>query len=201
MLYYLYVHKKITNIAEIILGYTFRKAIEKTKEGSVFVLQAANIKVNEDILDISELVNISSSPKYSPSFLEYNDVILISRGSGFGSFRSSVYLLENKNVIASSSVFIIRVKDKVVIPKYLSIYLNSEEAQKDISQIITGGSYIQSLSRIELENLKVPIPPINIQESIIELYDNIKEQDRILRRKNQLKKNIISATIKNLTRK
>jgi len=194
-------HKKIQEVAQVISGYTFRGAIEKALKGSVSVLQATNIKSGIDISDTSVLISLSEEPGRTLSYLEKNDIVLVSRGSGQGSFRSCLFVSEERNVIASSSVFIIRVKDVTVLPKYLSLYLNSDDGQKEILQIVTGGSYLQSLLRRSLEDLKVPIPPIGIQKSIIALNENIQEQEKIVKRKSIIKQNIINSTFKNLINK
>ena len=192
MQYTHYMHKKIQEVAQVISGYTFRGAIEKALKGSVSVLQATNIKSGIDISDTSVLISLSEEPGRTLSYLEKNDIVLVSRGSGQGSFRSCLFVSEERNVIASSSVFIIRVKDVTVLPKYLSLYLNSDDGQKEILQIVTGGSYLQSLLRRSLEDLKVPIPPIGIQKSIIALNENIQEQEKIVKRKSIIKQNIIN---------
>jgi restriction endonuclease S subunit len=101
----------------------------------------------------------------------------------------------------SSSVHVIRIKDVTVLPKYVSLYLNSEIGQKALIQIVTGGSYIQSVLVKNLSLLPIPIPPIHTQKSIIALHENIQAQKIILGRKNELKKNIINATFTNLTKK
>jgi len=201
MQYTHYMHKKIQEVAQVISGYTFRGAIEKALKGSVSVLQATNIKSGIDISDTSVLISLSEEPGRTLSYLEKNDIVLVSRGSGQGSFRSCLFVSEERNVIASSSVFIIRVKDVTVLPKYLSLYLNSDDGQKEILQIVTGGSYLQSLLRRSLEDLKVPIPPIGIQKSIIALNENIQEQEKIVKRKSIIKQNIINSTFKNLINK
>ncbi|MEK7538664.1 MAG: restriction endonuclease subunit S [Patescibacteria group bacterium] len=193
--------KKVQDIAQVISGYTFRSPVEKDPNGKVFVLQATNVDSARDITETGEFARISSEPPRAMSYLEYNDVLLVSRGSGLGSFRATVFALDETNVIASSSVHIIRIKDVTVLPKYISLYLNSDDGQKKISQVVTGGSYIQSILRKNLEDIDIPIPPMIKQKSIIALHENIKRQEEILERKSYLKKNIISATFKNLTTK
>lgn len=193
--------KKLQEISNITLGYTFRGSVVGDSRGDIFVIQAKNINANVEINDTTGLTCVSSDPIRNPFFLEKNDILIVSRGSGQGSFRATLFLSEDKNVIASSSVHIIRVTDITVIPKYVSLYLNSAEGQKDLMQIITGGSYIQSILVKNLTSLKIPIPPIHIQKSIVALHENIKQQERLLERKEQIKQNIINATFTNLINK
>lgn len=191
--------KNLSQFSNIVSGYTFRGPVKSQQNGDIYVLQAKNITINEDITSIAEFTRIDSNSLRNPYFLEYNDVLIVSRGSG--SFRSTVFATNDKNVIASSSVYVIRIKDVTVLPKYISLYLNSQEGQKAILQIVTGGSYIQTLLRRSLEDFKVPIPPIHIQKSIVALSENIKQQEKILSRKKEIKQIIINSTFTNLTNK
>jgi restriction endonuclease S subunit len=189
---------KLSKIADITSGYTFRGSLENLEGGDVFVLQAKNVIANSDLTNTTDLTSTSSESIRKPFFLQYNDILIVSRGSGLGSFRSTVFTSSQKNVIASSSVHIIRINDVTVLPKYISLWLNSSEGQKLLLQIVTGGSYIQSILLKNLAELEIPIPPIHTQKSIVALEENIKQQQKILDRKKEIKENIINATFNNL---
>lgn len=190
--------KKLSQIVDIVSGYTFRGSIENNPKGDIFVLQAKNISVNEDILNTTELVTISDKSIRNPYFLEHNDILLVSRGSGIGSFRSAVFATNDMKVMPSSSIHVIRIQDVTILPKYVSLYLNSLEGQKALAQIVTGASYIQSILVKNLIDLEIPIPPIHIQKSIIALHENITDQERIFKRKQEIQKTIINASFTNL---
>ena len=194
-------HKKLSQIADIVSGYTFRGSIENDLKGDIFVLQAKNISTNQDILNTTELTTISDKSIRNPYFLEHNDILLVSRGSGIGSFRSAVFATNDTKVMPSSSVHIIRIQDVTVLPKYVSLYLNSLEGQKALAQIVTGASYIQSILVKNLIDLEIPIPPIHTQKSIIALHENIIDQERIFKRKQEIQKNIINASFTSLINK
>ena len=198
MQYVVYMYKKLGELATIVSGYTFRGSIKNDPQGDIFVLQAKNISANQDILNTRDLVTISDKSIRNPYFLEYNDILIVCRGSGAGSFRSAVFATDDTKVMPSSSIHIIRVKDVTVLPKYLSLYLNSHDGQKALAQIVTGASYIQSILVKNLIDLEIPIPSIHTQKSIIALHENMNQQEKILKRKNELKKKIINATFTNL---
>lgn len=193
--------KKLREVAEITSGYTFRGAIKNKPNSDFFVIQAKNVSSDTEIGPESTLSRVSQEGIRNPYFLKENDVLIVAKGSGPNSFKSSIFKLKNANVIASSSVHIIRPSDVIIIPKYLSLYLNSLEGQKSIMKIVTGGSYIQSILIKNLQELEIEIPPIHKQKSIIALHENIKAQEKILERKNQIKQNIINATFTNLVKK
>ena len=194
-------YKKLHQIADISSGYTFRGSIKDNPLGSILVLQAKNVSMNQNISDLSGLVRISDEGIRNPYFLEYNDILIVSRGSGFGSFRSGIFISREKNIMSSSSVHVIRVKDINILPKYLSLYLNSKIGQKNIFDSISGGSYIQSILVKNLSEIGIPIPPIHIQKSIIALHENFQEQEKIVKRKQEIKQNILNTIFTNLKNK
>ncbi len=191
-------HKKLREIAEISSGYAFRGSIENDPIGDILVLQAKNISANQNLADTSELVPISEKTLRAPYFLERNDIVLVSRGAGAGSFRAAMFVSNASNVMPSSSLYVIRVKDVTVLPKYLCFYLNSPEGQKELSLIVTGAT-IQSILVSNLQNLQIPIPPAQTQKSIIALHENIFSQERILKRKQEIQRTIVNSTFTNLT--
>jgi restriction endonuclease S subunit len=187
-------HKKLSEIADITSGYTFRGSIESEPDGNILLLQAKNISANQDVTDTSDLNKVSDKSIRTPYFLEYNDILLVSRGSGLGSFKSAVFTADQSNVMPSSSVLVIRINDTGTISKYISLYLNSEEGQSALIKIATGGSYLQSLLVGNLRDLKIPIPPMHTQKSIIALHENLQSQEKILKRKQEIQKTIINAS-------
>lgn len=191
---------KLQQIAEISSGYTFRGPIENDQKGDLLVLQAKNISANKNIVGAFDLVKISSKKIRAPYFLEYNDILLVSRTSSSGFFRTTIFSSDQKNIIASSSVSIIRIKDVNVLPKYVSLYLNSIAGQRLILSIASGGSYIQNILIKDLSELSIPVPSIHAQKNIIALHENIELQEKILERKSDLKKIIINALFTNLTK-
>lgn len=114
-----------------------------------------------------------------------------------GSFRSTIFASEASNVVASSSVHVIRVKAANVMPEYISHFINSKEGQDSLSQIVSG-SYIGAVPRRELEKIEIPIPPLRKQAALVHLYQNLREQERVLDRKREIAQNIIDATFKSL---
>lgn len=194
-------YMKISNFAEVINGYTFRGAIEPLKNGDISVLQAKDIVSGQNVTDIDKLTPIAFTGTRTASFLQKDDVLIVSRGMGIGSFRSAVFSLDTTNIIASSSLLIIRIKNKEILPEYVSLYFNSPDGQNKILETVAG-SYIRAISRQKLkEEIEIPIPPLEKQESLIKLNQNIKQQEKIYERKKQLKQEIINATITNLIKK
>ena len=191
-------HKQLSKIADVSSGYTFRGSIEHDATGNILVLQAKNISSNQEITETADFPLISDQSLRNPYFLEYNDILLVSRGSGAGSFRSAVFASDEMRVMPSSSVHVIRIKDVTALPKDVCLYLNSTDGQRALAQIVTGASYIQSILVKNLNDFEIPLPPIHTQKSIVALNENINDQERIRKRKQEIQKTIINASF-NLT--
>ncbi len=191
-------YKELHEIATVIAGYTFRGAITPDANGDLYVFQAKDLVRNETVQDVNALTKISSNIPGYAGHLERNDVLLVARGMKAGAFRATVFEAEDKNVIASSSIHVIRVTKEGVLPEYVSHYLNSRQGQEALAEIVTG-SYIGALPRKALEKLKIPIPHFKKQQMLIDLYQNIREQQKIISQQNEIKQRIVSETLKNLT--
>ena len=189
---------KLGDIAQVIPGYAFRGAIKPDVSGDTFVLQAKDLIQGSPIVGTDTLTRIALDASYS-SFLRMHDVLLVARGMKAGSFRSTVFMSDDMNVIASASVHVIRPSVPDVLSEYLSHYLNSKKGQDDLSQIVTG-SYIGAIPRRSLEQIRIPIPDLHKQKAIIDLYSNIQAQQKLLDRKKELKQQIIEATFTNITK-
>lgn len=190
--------KKLSQISNISSGYNFRGPIKNLENGDLFVIQGKNVLSDEDIKITKGLNQVSPKNIRSPFFLKHNDILLVSRGLEHGTFRSSIFIAEEKNIITSSSVYVIRITDITVLPKYVSLYLNSTEGQSKLLQISSGGSYIKTILMKNLVDLEITIPPINIQKAIIDLYENMSEQNKLMNRKKEIYQNIIKTFFNNL---
>lgn len=183
---------QIKDIANVITGYTFRGAVKPENNGNVFVFQAKDLVRGKLVTDINSLTRIIHEVKEYSGYLKKNDVLLVARGMKSGAFRSTVFISNAQNVIPSSSVHIIRVTVPNVLPEYISQYLNSSKGQDDLSEIVSG-SYIGAILRKDLENVDIPIPSVQKQKTIVNLFNNIQEQQSISNQENKIKQNIINS--------
>lgn len=190
-------HKEIhlKDLAEVITGYTFRTALKSKEDSSLFVLQAKNISDNSSV-DEDGLDGIDFENYWSKAIVKKNDVVVSSKGS----FRAGVIRTGDKNIIAASSVYIIRPKNDSINSEYLAIFLNSMTGQKQISEKATG-AVINTILRKDLENIKIALPEIQKQEKIIQLYQANKKLQKALHRKMDLINSINEVAINKLLTK
>lgn len=187
--------KYLKDIAEVIAGYSFRTALQSKENALLFVLQAKNILENSTV-DEENLDGIDFENYRSKAIVKRGDVVVSSRGS----FRAGSVSLAFENVIAASSVYILRTKDKNVSPEYLAIYLNSTEGQKQLIESATGAA-IKAIRKNDLENISIILPDMAVQEKIIKIYHTNKELQKVLSAKINLINNINEVAINKLLKK
>jgi type I restriction enzyme S subunit len=160
--------KELKDIAEVIAGYSFRTALHDKANASSFVLQAKNI-LDDSVVDMENLDGIDFENYRSRAVVKNGDVVISSRGT----FRAGLVKFKKKyekEIIASSSVYILRLKKENILSEYLAIYLNSIEGQKKLNERVTGAT-IKSIRRSDLGNIEIIIPSIKEQEKIIDIYN------------------------------
>ena len=181
---------KIKYIGDIITGYTFRGAIQEYPDSSLFVLQAKNIEKDTLSINVSDLVAAVCDTSHTKAFIKPKDVVISNKGV----FRSAV-VRSNKKILASSSVYILRVKDnKLVFPEYLALYLNSPIGQQKLNHLMTGAA-IKYILRKDIENINIHLISLEDQRKLVDFYYNIFTQINLLERKCDIMKNIVNGTL------
>lgn len=179
-------------IADIFTGFAFREAIEADEDGAIAVLQARDMAREWPLCDTSKLIRTSQAIPASTGYLRKGDVVLVARGMKASTFRANVFMGEQTDVVASSSLHIIRVSSPAVLPEYLAIYLNTAAGQNAISQILTG-SYVSAVPKSELSKINIAIPSIKDQGILVALHKNLLKRVQILLRKRHLGEEIFNA--------
>lgn len=177
---------KLSLIGEVILGHTFRSAISHDKNGNFAVVQAKNIH-KDGTVDYEELVRITHEKMRSKGTVQDGDVLLSNRGT----FRSAVYRGDDTDVIAASSLYILRVQQKSVLPEFLMIFLNSPLGQKVLSSL-NRGSIIQTIPRQNLLDLCIPMPSLEKQQQAVSIFHNFHSRIALYGRKIDLHEKITS---------
>ncbi|OGH67354.1 MAG: hypothetical protein A3B90_00680 [Candidatus Magasanikbacteria bacterium RIFCSPHIGHO2_02_FULL_41_13] len=189
-----YNFKKFTSI---ISGYSFRGAVISDIAGGFRVAQVRDITDTQKLVDRDLLTPVAFDHLESEAFLQHNDVLLSTRGTETGGFRVGLYDGHATNIIASSALYVLRIKDDKLLSEYLTYYLSSNRGQRALQQI-TSGSTIKVILKKELEQLKIPVPPIEAQKHIIEAIKNIHEQKDLINRKKELLENISTFILDNI---
>lgn len=139
---------------------------------------------------VSPSVIFSSFPE--KHLLQDQDVLLVVKWT---KFFSVLYRKEYWPAIASTAFMILRINNKnELLPEYLQVYMN-EALQSAYFKNRTRWSSLLSLSRKVIEEYEVPIPSIQYQRQMIDIYQEHIDQVRILKELKQKKKKHISGLI------
>lgn len=187
--------KTLKSISEIIPGHSFRKAITPDSSGHTYVFQAKDVIQDEPFLNPTALTKIAYENSGEASFLQKNDVLIVSRGT---KFRSTIFLSDSLNVIASASIHIIRTVSPEINPEYVSHFLNSSIGQAALADKITG-NYIGALPVRGLGDIKIKLPSLAQQELIVDLHRNVQTQKLIIDHKVKLEQIIINSIFRSLS--
>ena len=116
--------------------------------------------VKSDIL-IKGKIPKSEVDLIQQEFLEDNDIIISCKAT-IG--KTAIYKADGRLILPSPQLFVIKVNTKKVYPEYLFKVLNSKFVQDKLKSLATG-AYILSLSKKDLENIVIPVPPKKQQHS------------------------------------
>lgn len=184
---------KLTDIAKVSSAYIIRDNNFENVPLTQKIVTIQNINANE-ILETNDLKKVPVEIFTKPSYLQNSNILLSSRNN----FRACIYNKVNQeDIIATGNIFIIEPNMQLVLPEYLMIYLNSDQAQKQFAKMNLGAT-LPHITKEHLLELEVQIPSLTQQQQIIELEDNRQKITRLLQVKTKLIDQIYSQNIKNL---
>jgi len=149
--------KILSEIAEVASGVY----LQAEPYGDVSYLQI------KDLLSASSekaVSKVTLSPKNERYLLEKGDLLFAGKGT---TYLCKVFDLDTP-AIASTTLYIIRLTSKDILPDYLCWYLNqpSVMALMKAQQVGTGTPLIH---KQVVENIEIPVPGIDTQRQIVEL--------------------------------
>ena len=156
------VHKKLSDIAQIFSGYSFREGIVPDINGKTFILSGKHIRKWD--ISFESLVTINIDPQ-GHTYLRKNDIVFKSKGP------EHIGVLVEKdynNILAAAPLMIIRLNPAIedIQPHFLSWFINSQKAQRYFNQF-SSSTTIRSITKSDLSELLIPCPPLIIQKRIV----------------------------------
>jgi len=164
---------RLLDLAEIFTGLSYQKKEISLKSNGINFIQAKDIVNNQLFKNtIFKIEKISIDKRF---ILIDNDILFSAKGN-----RNFAFLYKNAygESTASSTFFIIRITNNSVLPEYLSWYLNQKSAQ-DYFKSQSTGTFIPSINKMQLGELTIPIPAIEIQSKIIKV-DTLRKKEKEL---------------------
>jgi len=171
-------NESLRDVATISAGYPIRDAIRDVPGGDVAVVQIKNVR-SETGVDWLAVARTKLTGRREPDWLRPGDVLFSARGG-----RNIAVCVQQPpaQAVCSPHFFLIRVKqNKAALPEFLAWQMNQPNAQQYFAQSATG-SYIKSIRRQVLEDLKIQIPSLDRQRLLVRLAEAAQREKEILER-------------------
>lgn len=181
--------KKITEIADIQLGYQFRKKIEPADDGTNWVIQIRDFDENH-ILMKNELSRVKIDGTAEKYLITKDDVLFLSRGQRNW---ATAIIDDLTSTVAVSHFFVIRTKPHAVLPEYLAWYINQAPAQEYLHNIARRGTHMPLVPLSAFSGLTVALPDIGTQRKIIELSRLMEKEKKLLASLQEKRTQLINA--------
>lgn len=156
--------KPLHHVAQIMTG-TYQK------EGSgsdAFYLQAKHFDEHGSLRKDATLAkSLELDKRLERHLLVHGDILLVAKGAAN---RACLYEEQIGQAVASSTFFVIRLKEEGLSPRYLLWLLNTQHYQK-LLQSLSKGTQVQSLSKKALSSIQLPIPSTEEQQEIIKIAE------------------------------
>ena len=186
---------KLGKIADVQFGLYQKKEME----GSVKYLTSSHF---DDDLNPTLFENsfVKLEDKDNKFLLKSNDIILAGKGQ-----RIFAWAYEEKfgEVIPSSLFYIIRTDENQVNGHYLASILNSSRKQYELTLLGSGSSMI-SITKKELLDLEIALPPLKEQKKIVKIKKLLDEEisitSQMLQKKRMLKQGVLNQLLTNKTK-
>ena len=104
----------------------------------------------------------------NPKFFEYGDILFAITGESVDDIAKSTAYVGNEKCLAGGDIVVLKHKQN---PKYLSYVLSTFNARKQKSKGKIKSKVVHS-SVPAIEEIEIPLPPIKIQDRLVEVLDN-----------------------------
>lgn len=174
---------RLGQIAEVRSGYQTRNRIERDASSPFRIIQLRDVG---ERADWQSLVTFKPDIDTARYLVADGDVLLSCRGGApVGVALSGV----PENTVASSNFYVLRLRLKDVLPEYLAWHINQLPAQQYFS-VRSQGTRIALLTKADVVELEVPIPPHAVQRRLVDLA-NLRRTERDLLRRLETQKDFL----------
>lgn len=164
---------KLSDIVSIQTGLFAQTMVD----GDIAYLQSKDFDDN-DLLKVTLEPVLKADKITEKHLLKPGDVLFASKGT-----KNFAAVYEKKNIpaVASTSFFVIRIKDEFrnkVLPEYLRWFMNQPISQRFL-QGNAIGTAMPSISKSVLSELEISIPTIERQKAILKIRELFKKENEI----------------------
>lgn len=161
---------KLTSIGSVVVdmqsGFGAGKGDQASEEDGIIHIRPTNID-NEGNLIFEKNVYVPSNLK--KQMLSKGDVLFNNTNSQELVGKTAI-LREERDLFFSNHITRIRVDQQRIIPEFIWIILNLYQQEKIFYSICTNWNNQSGVGLELLKSLKIPLPPMEVQREIVELY-------------------------------
>lgn len=182
----------LDEIADVRIGLTLRgtDAAKRTVVEGPHYLRISDLSESGK-LDISETHPIDPLLDADHRHrVKAGDIVLANRGSRM----TAVLIPENLDAVASSQLFVIRLKSPTILTTFLHAFLNLQSIQEHLRSHARG-TYVQTLSISILRSLQIPLLPLETQHKIASLSELADEERRLVLELSQKRSQFLNQSI------
>lgn len=169
---------------ETLFGLSVKASIEQ-KDGMIPVLRMSNIQNGELHYDDLKFLpsNCAMTSKEPDKWILRKGDFLIVRTNGSKDLVGKAAVFDSNETYTYASYLIrYRFNLKVVLPEYVNIVFMMPIVREQIAVMRRQGGGQYNLNSDEINAIKIPVPNITIQETLIKQYnDSLKETKRLLK--------------------
>ncbi|MCC5789676.1 MAG: hypothetical protein JJT75_08575 [Opitutales bacterium] len=179
---------------KISLGQSFRRAVREDVKSRHFVLQSRDLSP-EGCLS-SDLMPMGTTNEPPKTNIAPGDIVVLCRGVRFNA--GVVHTLPGPTT-AQSMFYIVRLRaDCGLTPEYVASFINTPAVQDHLKSLAKGAT-VQHLKVDDLGSLRIPVPPMAQQRTLVALARAIAEEQKLSQQLSSLRKQQFSLLLNSLT--
>ena len=183
----------LKEVTSIIRGVSYPKEEAKLHSGEncVHILRGGNIQDGKIVLDTDDNVYVNSTFVDEEQFVLKDDVVIVA-STGSKKVIGKAATIEEDSRKISFGAFLLLLRTNVIDKRFHSYFFQTQYYRTTISSL-AGGININNIKKEHIENLQIPLPPLEEQKQIAEklnkLFDQIESIKKSTERIPELLKN------------
>lgn len=190
----------LRSLATIHPGYPFRGKLPVDKDGNAFVVQFRHLVVGESVDDEDgkTLDRVTLPGRRRPEYLWPGDILFMARGT-----RNDAAVIKAlpHNTVCTPNFFHLRLKPEAfnLMPEFLAWQLNHVDAQRYFA-MCSQGSAAPSVTKTQLGDLPVVVPPIEQQKLMMKLVEAARREQALLEKLIENRQRMTDAVARHILR-
>ena len=185
-------HKKIKieDIADIQLGFPFRRRLKENPNKKVRVLQMGDLS-GPILKDFENLLKADLNGVKEKYFLQSGDIVFRTRGN---IHTATMITGDTQNIVLAAPLMRIRIKNIKIDPAFLTWIINHPMNQQYFGTEAKG-SAVKMIHQSALANLQISVPPQEKQERIIAMSELLQKELYLINELRQKKRAYFDAIL------